>query len=398
MTYSGEAIPVLGSREVEVKYKDQVARLPLIIVKGVGTSLLGRNWLQTLRLDWHEIKVAQCDQLQAILERHSEVFEGGLGTMKGFKAKIFVDPDATPRFTKARSVPYAFRDKVEAELDRLVTVGILEPVEHADWASPIVSVLKADKESVRICGDFKQTINPVSKLDRYPIPKVEDLFAKLSGGKTFTKLDLSQAYQQLLLDDDSKKYAVINTHKGLYQYTRLPYGVSSAPGIFQRTMENLLKGIPGVVVYLDDILITGPTPEAHLRALDEVLRRLAKAGMRANQGKCRFLAPAVDYLGHRIDNQGLHPIVEKVEAIRDAPVPTNVSELRLYQGLLTYYSKFLPNMSTVLAPVYRLLRKDVKWSWKEEQRKAFETSKKLLMSFDLLVHFDPKLHGHRTGM
>ena len=390
-TYSGEAIPVLGSREVEVKYKDQVARLPLIIVKGVGTSLLGRNWLQTLRLDWHEIKVAECDQLQAILERHSEVFEGGLGTMKGFKAKIFVDPDATPRFSKARSVPYAFRDKVEAELDRLVNVGILEPVEHADWASPIVSVLKADKESVRICGDFKQTINPVSKLDRYPIPKVEDLFAKLSGGKTFTKLDLSQAYQQLLLDDDSKKYAVINTHKGLYQYTRLPYGVSSAPGIFQRTMENLLKGIPGVVVYLDDILITGPTPEAHLRALDEVLRRLAKAGLRANQGKCRFLAPAVDYLGHRIDNQGLHPIVEKVEAIRDAPAPTNVSELRSYLGLLTYYSKFLPNMSTVLAPVYKLLRKDVKWSWKEEQRKAFDTSKKLLMSFDLLVHFDPKL-------
>ena len=161
--------------------------------------------------------------------------------MKGFKAKIFVDPDATPRFSKARSVPYAFWDKVEAELDRLVNVGILEP---ADWASPIVSVLKADKESVCICGDFvKQTINPVSKLDRYPIPKVEDLFAKLSGGKA---LDLSQAYQQLLLDDDSKKYAVINTHKGLYQYTRLPYGVSSAPGIFQRTMENLLKGIPGV--------------------------------------------------------------------------------------------------------------------------------------------------------
>jgi hypothetical protein len=130
--------------------------------------------------------------------------------------------------------------------------GTLEPVEHAEWASPIVAVLKPDKKSVRICGDFKQTINPVSKLDKYPIPKAEDLFAKLAGGKKFTKLDLSQAYQQLPLDKESKQYVVINTHKGLFQYTRLPYGISSAPG---RTMENLLKGIPGVEVYCRFFLI-----------------------------------------------------------------------------------------------------------------------------------------------
>ena len=117
--------------------------------------------------------------------------------------------------------------------------------------------MKQDKKHVRICGDFKQTLNPVSKLDRYPIPKVEDLFAKLAGGQKFTKLDLSQAYQQLPLDEESKQYVVINTHKGLYRYTRLPYGISSAPGIFQRVMENLLRGIPGVIVYLDDILVTG---------------------------------------------------------------------------------------------------------------------------------------------
>ena len=118
--------------------------------------------------------------------------------------------------------------------------------------------------SVRICGDFKGTINPVSKLDRYPIPKLEDLFTKLAGGKAFTKLDLSQAYQQVRLDDNSKQYVVINTHKGLFRYTRLPYGISSAPGIFQRVMDNLLKGIPGVVVYLDDTLVTGTTAEEHL--------------------------------------------------------------------------------------------------------------------------------------
>ena len=108
------------------------------------------------------------------------------------------------------------------------------------------------------------TINVVSKLDRCPIPKIEDLLATLSGGRSYTKLDLKQEYQQLLLDEESKQFMVINTHKGLFRYNCLPYGISLAPGIFQRTMDNLVQGIPGVVVYIDDVLITGPTNEEHL--------------------------------------------------------------------------------------------------------------------------------------
>ena len=189
--------------------------------------------------------------------------------MKGFEAKILVDPEALPKFCKARSVPLAMREKVEEELQCLVQEGILEPVEFSSWASPTVTVLKADKRSVRLCGDFRLTINPVTKLDRYPIPKVEDLFAKLAGGRHFTMIDLSQAYQQIPLNEASKVYAVINTHKGFFHYTRLPYGISSTPGI-----ESLLQGIPGVVVYIDDILVTGATEEEHLQALDAVLTHL----------------------------------------------------------------------------------------------------------------------------
>ena len=148
------------------------------------------------------------------------------------------------------------RDKVEKELNCLVAKGTLEPVEVAEWAAPIVSVLKPDKINVRICGDFKQTVNLVSTLDKYPIPKVEDLFSTLAGGKIFSKIDLSQAYQQLPLADESKKYVVINTLKGLFRYTRLPFGISSVPGIFQWVMENILQGIPNVIVYLDDILLS----------------------------------------------------------------------------------------------------------------------------------------------
>ena len=319
------------------------------------------------------------------------MFQEGLGTLKGFEAKIYVDPNAPPRFHPARSVPFALRDKVDKELQRLQDEGTLEPVEIAEWAAPIVTVLKQDKSSLCICGDFSVTVNPVSKLDRYPIPKVEDLFAKLSKGKYFSKLDLSQAYQQLPLDEQSKKYVVINTQRGMFRFTRLPFGISSAPGIFQRVIESLLQGIEGVVVYIDDILVTGSSEEAHLKALDEVLSRLDRAGLRVKRNKCEFLRPSVTYLGHRIDADGLHPLPDRVRAIKDAPTPKSVTELKSYLGMLTYYSKFLPNLSLTLHPLYLLLRKDVKWKWGVAQAKAFAASKDLLTSDKCLTHFDSSL-------
>ena len=202
---------------------------------------------------------------QPILQKHPDVFQEGLGTLTGFKAKIIVDPAASLKYCKAHSVPYFLRDKIETELYRLVTEDTLEPVETAEWAAPIVAVLKPDKTNVRICGDFKQTVNPVSTLDKYPVPKVEDLFSTLAGDKIFSKIDLSHAYQQLPLAVESKQYVVINTQKGLFRYTRLPFDVSSAPGIFQRVMENVLQGIPNVIVYLDDILLSSSTESDHLQ-------------------------------------------------------------------------------------------------------------------------------------
>uniref|UniRef100_A0AAV2K5K2 Gypsy retrotransposon integrase-like protein 1 n=1 Tax=Knipowitschia caucasica TaxID=637954 RepID=A0AAV2K5K2_KNICA len=279
------------------------------------------------------------------------------------------------------------RKKVETELERLTKQGVIEPVKFSEWAAPIVPVLKPDG-GARICGDYKLTVNPVSKLEQYPIPRLEDLFEKLTGGEKFSKLDLSHAYQQVSLDETSKPYVTINTQKGLFQVNRLPFGVSSSPAIFQRMMEGLLSRIPNVAVYLDDILLTGRSDHEHLETLNEVLRRLQEAGLRLKRNKCAFLEREAEFLGHKVDSAGLHPPPNKVKAVGQAPAPKNVTELKSYLGLLNYYNRFLPNLSTLLAPLHKLLRKDTPWCWKEEQERAFGESKKLLQSSKVLVHYD----------
>ena len=171
-----------------------------------------------------------------------------------------------PKFFRACLVPYSLKDKIEKELDRLVKLGIYEPVYSSKWAAPIVPVFKPDG-SIRICGDYKQTVNTVADCDKYPVPKTEDIFATLHGGEKFTKLDLSQAYQQLLLSPKSRELLTVNTHKGLFQPTHLQFGVHSASGIFQRELENRLVSIPFVKVRSDDVLVSSKNDQDHSDSL-----------------------------------------------------------------------------------------------------------------------------------
>ena len=177
-----------------------------------------------------------------------------------------------PKFCKPRNVPYPLRE-AERELAKLEAEVVISPINHSEWAAPIVCVPK-NYDSGRICGDNKVTVNSWLNVEQYPLPKTQDLFAKLAGGPQFTKLDLSQAYQQVPLEENSRRYLTINTHRGLYHYDRLPYGVASTPAIFQKIMDQVLQGMEGVLCYLDNILITGKDAESHLTNLEEVLSRL----------------------------------------------------------------------------------------------------------------------------
>ncbi|GBP03502.1 Uncharacterized protein K02A2.6 [Eumeta japonica] len=199
------------------------------------------------------------------------------GKLNKFKVQLQLKPDAKPIFFKPRPVPFALKPKVDEALDKLIETGILKSVNYSDYATPITPVLKSDG-TVRVCGDYSVTLNKVLHIDRYPLPRIEELFARLHEGKEFSKLDLSMAYMQLELTEDSQPLTCINTHRGLFQFTRLVFGLSSAPAIFQKTMERILAGIEGICIFLDDILISGPNKDTHRKRLNEVLNRLQEAG------------------------------------------------------------------------------------------------------------------------
>ena len=372
-TYTGKALDSIGQAHVQVGYQDQTANLPLQIIKGKGPSLFGRNWLRDIKLNWGSIKKISCD-LDNVLTKHKSVFNDELGTMQGTKAKLLVKSDSKPKFFKPRPVPHALKGAIEQELDRLESMGVIEKVRYSEWATPIAPVVKPDI-SIRVCGDYKVTVNSVLEVDQHPLPNPEELFVALSGGVEFSKLDLSRAYQQILLDQDSREYVTINTHKGLYRPTRLPFGVPSASAIFQSKIEQVLQGTPMVVCRVDNILISGKDDQEHLNNLNEVLTRLESTGLRLKLSKCQFMQPTVEYLGYRIDAQGLHTIEKKVEAIRNAPAPENQQQLRSFLGMINYYSKFISNYSTITHPLNELLKDGVEWKWSENQQKSFQQLK-----------------------
>ena len=174
--------------------------------------------------------------------------------------------------------------------------GELEPVDRSDWAAPIVVVTKKDG-GIRICADFKMTINPHLCMQTFPLPTPNEVFSTLANGESFTKLDLSRAYKQMKVATNSQCYLTINTHLGLYRYLRLPFGIASAPAIWQRAMTTVFKGCKGVVYYLDDILVTGATREEHTQNLKNVMQRLQKFGLRLNEAKCKFFSKQIRIFG-----------------------------------------------------------------------------------------------------
>ena len=205
------------------------------------------------------------------------------------KARLALKEGSQPKFCKARPVPYAMKPKAEVELKRLEKEGILPKVKFSDWATPIVAVAKSNG-TVRICGD------PQLQTEEYPLPHIDDIFAKLTGGQKFTKIDLRQAYHQMEVEEESQEYLTINTHQGLYRYNRLVFGITSAPAIWQRSVDQILEGFEGTSCILDDMIITGKDDKEHLENLEEVLKRLQAYKWPTNKPRLVRVFPDEDHL------------------------------------------------------------------------------------------------------
>ena len=429
--YSGTVIPVLGSIKVPVRYnKGPRQVMELFVVQGQRPSLMGRDMLSRIKLDWKQIFDAPVhntgdiasatdrpltepsvstikpqgknvpipskgsnhpQEFREILREKSHLFSTNGTGIKDFQASLKLKPEAKPVFQKSRSVPYSIVDKVEREYERLVDTDILYPVTYSNWASPTVCVPKADG-SIRICGDYKR-LNEQIEDDGYKLPNAQDLFAKLAHDgaqpKVYSVIDLAGAFNQLLLDDESAQLLVLNTHKGLMAPKRLCFGVKTAPVIFQATMDKILAGMNNVFCYIDDILIATDNREQHLKVLKALFERFETYNVRLNAQKCLFFSEEVKYLGHILSAEGIRPVQDKVEAIQKAPRPSNVTELKSFLGLVNYYGKFVSNLASNLHPLYQLLHHTAEWNWDKKCETAFTYAKEVLTSKNVLIHYDP---------
>lgn len=386
VSYSGHRLNTVGKVTLLVSTKNRYVPIEFEIVKDKSTPLFGLKACLELNLISRLFSL-NCENASSeeILENYRDVFEG-LGCLPT-EYRIRLEKDAKPVINPPRKIPYALRNKVKNELDRLEKMRVIQKVtEPTEWVNSLVVVEKPNKD-VRLCLDPRE-LNKSILREHFPMKTVEEVAAKVKNAKIYSVLDASNGYWQIKITRDSQTYTTFNSPFGRYKYLRLPFGIKSSSEVFQRAVSQILENIEGCEVIADDILIWGKDKKEHNERLCAVLDRIKQANMKLNKSKCKIGLSEVAYVGHTFGTEGLKPSSEKVRAIMEIPEPRNKKELQRFMGTVNYLGKFISNLSGINQPLRQLLEKNVEWHWEDSQKKSFNELKKAITTAPVLQFYD----------
>ncbi|XP_062542458.1 uncharacterized protein K02A2.6-like [Armigeres subalbatus] len=312
-----------------------------------------------------------------------------VGKLKNVQVEVKIDKSVAPVQQPCRRLPIPLQKSVEDKLQELLDHDIIEPAPlRITWASPLVVTPKNGGKNVRICVDMRQANRAIIP-DRHPLPTFEEIMPHLDGCRFFSKIDLVQAFHQIELSPESREITTFVTPNAYYRYKRLMFGMNCAAELFKRQIERVLQGLPGTKVFIDDVLVYAATKQEHNERVEAVFKRLEEHGLTVNEDKCEIGKETVNFMGHTLSSQGIRPTNEKVSAVQAFRQPQDAKEMRSFLGLVNYLGKFVPNLSTISAPLREMTVKGTKFHWSEKRKSAFKQVKAAISNPKYLGYYSP---------
>jgi len=271
------------------------------------------------------------------------------------------------------------------ELQKMLKKEVIRK-SKSSWSSPVTFVPKKNGE-VRYCIDYRK-LNQVTKKDNHPLPRIDDILDQMQGSQWFSTIDLASGYWQVEIEEEDKEKTAFITNEGLYEFNVMPFGLCNAPATFQRLMHEVLGDLiyNKAPVYIDDVNVHSKTFEQHLEDLEEVFERIRRSGLKLRMDKCHFCDREIEFLGYIVGKDGIKTSEKIIEKVKNYPRPTNVTEVRGFLGLASYYRRFIKDFSKLAKPITELLRKDTKFEWSEKQEKSFQQMKEKLTTAPVLAY------------
>ena len=378
-SYSGDNIKCIGTMNIDCKYqtsawndtKFYVVDVPGPVILGLpACEKLGLVAITCQRVEVHQIDAAS--PINDLKKKYPEQFDR-IGQFKD-PAYIQVRPDAIPHIDRPRKCNINLLPQIKEELKQMEKTGVIRRVkEHTDWCSSIVYSTKKDG-SIRICLDPKHLNNAIKRCP-HKIPTLEEINPKFQGAKIFSKLDAKAGYWSVPIAEECQLLTTFRTPVGRYCFTRLPFGLNISQDIFQQRMDEILEDLNGCASIADDICVFGATEEEHNRNLSALMEAAKRHGLVFNSEKCKIRAKSISFFGNIYSEDGIRPDPTKVNDIHKMPTPQSKEDLQRFLGLMTYMGSFIPNLSTLAAPLRDLLKKDAAFIWEEDHEETFQRVK-----------------------